>query len=54
MIRSEARMRYECDADGNWVLKTVENRDGTEEEFRLSGVERRRLTYFERGDPSEA
>lgn len=47
-------MRYECDADGNWVLKTVENRDGTEEEFRLSGVERGRLTYFERGDPSEA
>ena len=53
VIRSEARIRYEYDAHGNWVLKTVENRGGTEEEFTLSSVERRTLTYFERGDPSE-
>jgi hypothetical protein len=53
MIRSEARIQYEYDPHGNWVLKTVENRGGTEEEFTLSSVEWRTLTYFERGDPSE-
>jgi hypothetical protein len=47
VIRSEARIGYEYDAHGNWVLKTVENRGGAENDFTLSSLERRALTYFE-------
>jgi hypothetical protein len=44
--RSEARFRYDYDANGNWVLKTVEARATKEQEFTESGVERRTIEYF--------
>jgi YD repeat-containing protein len=44
--RSEARFRYDYDSQGNWVSKTVEGRPGSEDEFFLSAVERRTITYF--------
>jgi hypothetical protein len=44
--RSEARLRYDYDANGNWVLKTVEARAGTEQEFTQSSIERRTIEYF--------
>ena len=44
--RSETRFRYDYDAQGNWLSKTVESRSGSEEEFSLSAVERRTITYF--------
>jgi YD repeat-containing protein len=44
--RSEARFRYDYDAQGNWVSKTVEGRPGSEDQFSLSAVERRIITYF--------
>jgi hypothetical protein len=44
--RSEARLRYDHDAHGNWLTKTVESRGGTDQDFSLSSVERRTLTYF--------
>ncbi|HTR39541.1 MAG TPA: hypothetical protein VMH80_26895 [Bryobacteraceae bacterium] len=43
--RSEARFRYQYDAQGNWIEKIVENRAGDNNEFRLSSTERRSLTY---------
>lgn len=46
VIRSETRIRYEYDTHGNWVLKTVESRGGNEQDFTVSSVERRTLTYF--------
>ena len=46
LIRSEARIRYEYDAHGNWVRKTVESRGGTEQNFTVSSEERRTITYF--------
>lgn len=45
--RSEARFRYDYDAHGNWVMKTVESRGGMDPDFTLSSVERRTLGYFE-------
>jgi len=45
--RSQARFRYEYDAQGNWLSKTVESRAGSEDEFSLSAVERRTITYFD-------
>jgi hypothetical protein len=45
--RSEARFRYDYDARGNWVLKTVESRGHADQDFTLSSVERRTITYFE-------
>jgi hypothetical protein len=45
--RSEARFRYDYDGHGNWVLKTVESRGGTDRDFTLSSVERRSITYFD-------
>jgi hypothetical protein len=45
--RSEARFRYDYDAGGNWVMKTVESRGGTDQNFTLSSVERRTIGYFE-------
>jgi hypothetical protein len=47
VIRSEARFRYEYDAHGNWVMKTIEGRGGTDEGFTLSSVELRTICYFE-------
>jgi hypothetical protein len=46
VIRSEARFRYEYDSQGNWVSKAVEGRPGSVDEFSLSAVERRIITYF--------
>jgi hypothetical protein len=45
--RSEARFRYDYDAHGNWVTKTVEGRAGADQDFTLSSVERRTIGYFE-------
>lgn len=45
--RSEARFRYDYDAHGNWVSKTIEGRVNTDQDFTLSTVERRTLAYFE-------
>ena len=45
--RSEARFRYEYDANGNWVRKTVGSRAANDQEFILSSVERRTVGYFE-------
>jgi len=44
---SEARFRYDYDAHGNWVMKTVESRGGTDQDFTLSSVGRRTVRYFE-------
>jgi len=44
--RSETRFRYDYDSQGNWVSKTIEGRSRTEDEFTLSAVERRTITYF--------
>jgi hypothetical protein len=45
--RSEARFHYDYDSRGNWVSKRVESRGGTKNDFILSSVERRTVTYFE-------
>lgn len=45
--RSEARFRYDYDAHANWVMKTVESRGGTDQDFTLCSVERRTIAYFE-------
>ncbi len=45
--RSEARFRYDYDAFGNWVTKTIESRAGTEQDFTVSSIERRTIGYFE-------
>lgn len=47
--RSEARFQYDYDANGNWVLKIVESRAGTEQEFTQVSVERRTIEYFAPG-----
>ena len=44
--QSEARFRYYYDAHGNWVMKTVESRIGTDQDLTLSSVERRTIEYF--------
>jgi hypothetical protein len=44
--RSETRFYYDYDAHCNWVMKTAEVRSGTEQEFTLSGVERRTIGYL--------
>ena len=43
----EQRFRYDYDARGNWVTKTVEGRGGADHDFTLSSVERRTIGYFE-------
>jgi hypothetical protein len=43
--RSEARFQYDYDARGNWILKRVEARSGTGQDFSLSTLEERVLTY---------
>jgi hypothetical protein len=45
--QSEARFRYDYDAHGNWVMKTLESRGRTDQDFALSSVERRTVGYFE-------
>lgn len=45
--RSEARFHYDYDARGNWVMKTVESRCGTDDDFTVSTVERRKIGYFD-------
>ena len=45
--RSEARFRYDYDTRGNWVMKIVESRGGTNQDFTISSVERRTIGYFE-------
>ncbi len=45
--RSEARFRYEYDAHGNWVMKTVGCRYGADQDYTVTSVERRTLDYFE-------
>ena len=45
--RSEARFRYDYDMFGNWVMKTIESRAGTDQDFTVSSVERRVIGYFE-------
>jgi hypothetical protein len=45
--RSEGHFRYDYDAHGNWVIKTVESRGGTDEDFTVCSVERRTIEYFE-------
>jgi YD repeat-containing protein len=45
--RSEARFRYEYDAFGNWVMKTIESRGSTDQDYTVSSVERRVIGYFE-------
>src|SRR5579871_263802 len=44
--RSEVRLQYDYDSRGNWLSKTVEGRHGSDDEFALSTVERRTITYF--------
>jgi YD repeat-containing protein len=44
--QSEARFRYDYDPHGNWVVKIVESRAGTRQDFNLSSVERRTITYL--------
>jgi hypothetical protein len=46
LSRSETRFRYNYDSQRNWVSKTVETRPDSEDEFSLSAVERRTITYF--------
>jgi hypothetical protein len=38
---------YDYDARGNWVMKTVESRSGTGNDFTVLTVERRTIGYFE-------
>jgi YD repeat-containing protein len=45
--RSESRLYYDYDTHGNWVTKTVESCGGTGQDFTLSSVERRKISYFE-------
>ena len=49
--RSEARFKYDYDAQGNWIEKVVEGRGGTAPEYSVSSIERRTLTYYD--DPSD-
>ncbi|HEV2198504.1 MAG TPA: hypothetical protein VGR73_01690 [Bryobacteraceae bacterium] len=44
--RSQGRFRYDYDAHGNWVMKTVESRAGPDKDFSLSSVEKRTIAYF--------
>jgi YD repeat-containing protein len=43
---SETRIRYEYDAPGNWVSKTVESRGDPDRDFIRCSFERRVLDYF--------
>jgi hypothetical protein len=45
--RSEVRFHYDYDTRGNWVMKTVESRGGTDDDFTVSTVERRTIGYFD-------
>ena len=47
VTRSEARLRYDYDARGNWVEKVIEGRGGPDQDFTVSSTERRTLTYYE-------
>jgi hypothetical protein len=44
--RSEAHFRYDYDARGNWVVKTVESRGAASQDFTLFSFERRTIEYF--------
>jgi hypothetical protein len=44
---SETRLRYDYDARGNWIKKTVECRSGRDGDFMRSSVELRAIEYFE-------
>jgi hypothetical protein len=45
---SQARFHYQYDACGNWIEKIVESRTG-HKDFVVSSIERRILTYFDKG-----
>jgi len=47
--RSEARIKYDYDARGNWVKKVVEGRGGTDQDFSVSSIESRTLAYHDLG-----
>jgi YD repeat-containing protein len=47
LSRSEARSRYDYDANGNWVTKTVESRGGADQDFKVCTVEGRTISYFD-------
>jgi hypothetical protein len=47
LTRSEACFRYDYDAFGNWVTKTIESRAGMDKDFTVSSLERRTIGYFE-------
>jgi hypothetical protein len=42
----KTRFRYDYDSQGNRVSKTTEGRSGAGDEFTLSAIERRAITYF--------
>jgi hypothetical protein len=44
---SEARFLYEYDGRGNWTSKTVEARSRSNQDFSVSSIEKRTITYFE-------
>jgi len=45
--RSEARFHYDYDGRGNWILKRVEGRSTSDQEFAVSSVDRRTLVYYD-------
>ena len=45
--RSEARLQYDYDARGNWIIKTVESRSGPDQDYIRCSVERRSISYFD-------
>jgi len=44
--RSEARFRYDYDAEGNWVKKIVDSRTDPNQEFSVSTIETRDIQYY--------
>jgi len=47
MNHREARFHYDYDAHRNWVRKVVESRDGAKQDFTISTIELRTLTYHD-------
>jgi YD repeat-containing protein len=45
--RSEVRFHYDYDGRGNWIMKRVESRATSDQEFAVSSVERRTLVYYD-------
>ena len=45
--RSEARFQYDYDGRGNWIMKRVEGRATSDQEFVVSSLEQRTLVYFD-------